>query len=130
MEHTRVRREAGFTLIEVLAVMLIIGVLAAIAIPNFNSAREQAYISTMKGDLHSLRLAQELYNVGPEGEYASNTADLSEFFTPSENVTVTISGGGDTWSATATHPGTSVECTYDFPGNLIECAEPGPPAKK
>jgi len=130
MEQTRVGGEAGFTLIEVVVVMLIIGILAAIAIPNFNSVREEAYISTMKSDLHSLRLAQELYNVDPEGEYASDIAELDDYFNTSENVTVTLSGGGDTWSAVATHPGTPVECTYDFPGNLIECGESGPPAKK
>ncbi len=130
MTQRRPTHESGFTLIELLAVMLIIGILAAIAIPNFNSAREDAYVSTMKADLHQLRYAQELYFVEPDGQYASTLAELGSSFQASANVTVTLSGGGNDWSATASHTGTAIECTYDTVGNLIECADPGPPPKK
>lgn len=130
MQHPPENRVSGFTLIEVLAVMLIIGILAAIAIPRFNSVREEAYVSTMKSDLAQVRFAQEVYYVEPDGAYASDITELDDLFTASEDVTVTLAGGGDAWSATATHPGTSMECTYDTAVNLIECAEPGPPAKK
>src|SRR5216117_3323752 len=51
----------GFTLIEMLIVLVIIGVLAAIAIPKFGNTKEKAYIATMKSDLRNLVTAEEAY---------------------------------------------------------------------
>ena len=51
----------GFTLIEVLLVVVIIGVLAAIAIPKFASTKEKAYIASMKSDLRNLITAEEAF---------------------------------------------------------------------
>ena len=51
----------GFTLIELLIVVVIIGILAAIAIPKFASTKEKAYVATMKSDLRSLVMAQEVF---------------------------------------------------------------------
>ena len=51
----------GFTLIESLIVVLIIGILATIVIPKFSNTKERAYTATMKGDLRNLAVAQEAY---------------------------------------------------------------------
>src|ERR1700684_2076587 len=51
----------GFTLIELLIVVVIIGILAAIAIPKFAATKQQAFVSSMKGDLNNLVTAEESY---------------------------------------------------------------------
>jgi type IV pilus assembly protein PilA len=51
----------GFTLIELLIVVAIIGILAAIAIPQFSSYRQKAYNSAAQSDLKNLKTAMEAY---------------------------------------------------------------------
>lgn len=55
------RTQKGFTLIELLIVVAIIGILAAIAIPNFLQAQTRAKVSRAKSDLRTLSQAMELY---------------------------------------------------------------------
>ncbi len=55
------REEKGFTLIELLIVVAIIGILAAIAIPNFLNARSRATLSAVKADVKNLSTALETY---------------------------------------------------------------------
>jgi len=53
--------EGGFTLVELMIVMLIIGVLAAIAIPSYISSLKNAKEAVLKEDLHVLRQAIDAY---------------------------------------------------------------------
>jgi len=55
--------EAGFTLIELMVVMLIIGVLMAIAVPNYVAAVKAAKESVLKEDLHVMRQAIDSYTM-------------------------------------------------------------------
>jgi prepilin-type N-terminal cleavage/methylation domain-containing protein len=61
VRKARADNEKGFTLIELMIVVAIIGILAAIAIPQFSAYRERAYIASMKADCHSVKLAEETY---------------------------------------------------------------------
>jgi len=47
--------ESGFTLIELVIVIVILGILASVAIPKYEDMREQARVATMKGQLGSIR---------------------------------------------------------------------------
>jgi prepilin-type N-terminal cleavage/methylation domain-containing protein len=92
----------GFTLIELLIALVIVGILAAIAIPTFANTTAKADIASVQSDLRNLATAQESYYY-EHATYAPSYALLN--IVPSGGVTVTIveaSAGG--WSATAVHP--------------------------
>jgi len=96
------RQRTGFTLIEMLIVVVVIGILGAIAIPRFAQAKGRTRAATIRSDLRNLATAQEEY-LSEKGVYATNIADLD--FTTTNGVVITIvdvvAGG---WSATSTHP--------------------------
>ncbi len=59
----------GFTLVEILIVVVILGILAAIVIPQFTSASEAAKASSMVTQLQTLRSQFELYQIQHNGDY-------------------------------------------------------------
>ena len=56
-------KRSAFTLIELLIVVAIIGILAAIAVPNFLNARIRAKVSRMEADHHALTTAEQMYRL-------------------------------------------------------------------
>jgi prepilin-type N-terminal cleavage/methylation domain-containing protein len=106
MARTRIR---GFTLIEIMIVVVIMGILAAIAIPKFQGAKERTFLATMQSDLRTLVTAQEVY-FSNHNIYATDIADITGYST-SRDVTITIgSASSSTWKATASHAGPSMTC--------------------
>ncbi|MDZ4754174.1 MAG: prepilin-type N-terminal cleavage/methylation domain-containing protein [Phycisphaerae bacterium] len=57
------RRQRGFTLIEILIVVVILGILAAIVIPQFTNASQDAQVSAVKSQLQTVRSQIELYRI-------------------------------------------------------------------
>ena len=70
----RAGEDRGYTLIELLAVMLVIGVLASIAIPTFLNQQAKAYDASAKALAHAAQIAAESYATDNNGSYANLTA--------------------------------------------------------
>jgi prepilin-type N-terminal cleavage/methylation domain-containing protein len=98
------RVKPGFTLVELLTVMLIIGLLAAIALPKLGKTRERAHFKAMQSDLRNLMAQQEVYFSMPANQtYAGNLAAIVNF-TGTQGVSVEVVAAGVTgWAATAAH---------------------------
>lgn len=90
----------GFTLVELLVVLVVIGILAAIAVPQFTKVRERAYYATLQADIRNLVAQQELY-YATKYSYTSTLSDLG--FVTSQGVTVSVTASASGWSATAKH---------------------------
>lgn len=98
----RPRSTQGFTLVEILIVVVIIGILTAIIIPRFNNARGKSLAASLKNDLRNLAVAQEDYFYS-SGGYVKDLSKLN--YNSSPGVTVEIlEANGAGWSARATHP--------------------------
>jgi len=76
MNRLRLRSEKGFTLIELLVVIAIIGILAAIAIPQFAAYRRRGYDSDVKSNVKNASTSQEAYFTD-KNTYAATIADLT-----------------------------------------------------
>ena len=101
----------AFTLIELLIVVVIIGILAAIAIPKFANSKRQAYVAAMKADLRNLACAQEVFK-GDSLYYLNATTANTKYWQATTGVSVDAAAASTTgWSAKVTRPGTTTVCT-------------------
>ena len=112
------RRPAGFTLVELMMIVTVIGVLTTVAVPKFAGTKDRAVVGTMTSDLRNLVTAEEGY-LADNSVYAGGTARNSRAsgtatvgaFLPSAGVQIVVSPvSGQGWSAVATHETSGKSC--------------------
>jgi general secretion pathway protein G len=73
------RRQSGFTLIEIMIVVVILAILAATIIPQFSTSVNDSKVATMQSNLHTLRVQMQLYSLQHGGLFpAISTATLPQ----------------------------------------------------
>ncbi len=110
------RRSSGFTLIEVMVVVVILGILAAIIVPNVIGKDEKARVEATKDSLHSITSALEMFKLDNH-RYPTTQEGLQALVTKPQSASNWSSGGylksmpKDSW------------------GNDFQYVSPGPNAK-
>jgi type IV pilus assembly protein PilA len=111
--------QKGFTLIELMIVIAIIGILAAIAIPQFVSYRQKGYNTQAKGELKSFYTACQAYFAdNPTATGNCTTDEVAATFIPSSTVTLTPAGGMAMDGTTSSHSAGTLTYTIGASGNI------------
>jgi prepilin-type N-terminal cleavage/methylation domain-containing protein len=107
---TSKRRKSAFTLIELMIVIAIIAILAAILVPNFIRARAQGQLTACKSNLKNIGTAMEMYSTDFAGRYATAASLLTPNYL--KIIPTCASAGSDTYSSTFSV--TSIPDAYTF----------------
>ena len=104
--RTIIKWEAGFTIVEMMIVLVLISILALMATVSLSSSSDRAYVVAMQSDLRNIATAQEAYieqrfaETG-QARYANRMRDLD--INLSNGVVIRMRGNQNGWSARATH---------------------------
>lgn len=75
-EKRTIKKRKGFMLLELIIVVAIIGILAAVAIPNLVGMTDEAKVAKIQSDLSTIGTAMEVYHVKKGGTYPANLSVL------------------------------------------------------
>jgi prepilin-type N-terminal cleavage/methylation domain-containing protein len=107
------RVQKGFTLIELMIVIAIIGILVSIAIPLFSAYKQRGYNAAAKSDVKNTYVAAQAYFNDYPRETISNTSNIIAYgFNPTLNVYISSSGTLFNLSITGSHISSNPVITY------------------
>jgi prepilin-type N-terminal cleavage/methylation domain-containing protein len=114
IEELRRTDEGGFTLMELLVVVVIIGILTAIAIPNYIGQQQEAKDAAAIAQLRMAATSQKLHYVD-QNAYAGNAADLEAYgFRQGEQVVTVGAADASTYCMQAAGGGGTFRITPDM----------------
>ncbi len=106
------RPRPAFSLIELLAVLVALGILVGVVLPRFQEYRRKAHLAALVRDLRELAAAEESYWNAVKS-YTTDTAALN--LTLSHGVALTLQSADSTgWSARASRPGDPTVCSIFY----------------
>ncbi|MGH7649689.1 MAG: type IV pilin protein [Gemmatimonadaceae bacterium] len=108
----RRRYAAGFSLIELLVAMVVMGILVGLAIPRYHQYKRRYYLTTMVSDLRNLATTEESYwNIS--GTYSTDLVQIQYNASPHVSISM-VSADTLGWAARASYAGDTANCAIYY----------------
>ncbi|MFQ6066208.1 MAG: type IV pilin protein [bacterium] len=103
---------AGFTLIELMVVVIVVGILAAAAVPIYRFAMSRAYASEAKATMGTIRASEQVYYQENNSTYLTGTS--SETASSDLMVLLGVDTSTNTWWHAGSNDSATTTCTFGF----------------